>query len=91
MNEKGGNERVNEIKKNGEGFFAKLDVTNREQSKQMVKTTLEKYGRIDVLTHIPNCGILYKFTTQLCYFVKYALKNIQYLQIIIPNWQGCGM
>jgi len=68
-----------------------MDVTNREQSKQMVKTTLEKYGRIDVLTHIPNCGILYKFTTQLCYFVKYALKNIQYLQIIIPNWQGCGM
>ena len=49
VNEKGGNERVDEIKKNGEGFFAKLDVTNREQSKQMVKTTLEKYGRIDVL------------------------------------------
>ena len=36
-------------------------------------------------------AFLYKFTTQMCYFVKYALKNIQYLKIIIPNWQGCGM
>jgi len=56
VNEKGGNETVAEIKKNGEGFFAKLDVTNREQSKQMVKTILEKYGRIDVL--INNAGIV---------------------------------
>ena len=56
VNEKGGNETVAEIKKNGEGFFAKLDVTNREQSKQMVKTTLGKYGRIDVL--INNAGIV---------------------------------
>src|SRR5660398_181255 len=56
VNEKGGNERVDEIKKNGEGFFAKLDVTNREQSKQMVKATLEKYGKIDVL--INNAGIV---------------------------------
>jgi len=30
-------------------------------------------------------AFLYKFTTQMCYFVKYALKNIQYLKIIIPN------
>jgi len=56
VNEKSGNETVAEIKKNGEGFFAKLDVTNREQSKQMVKTILEKYGRIDVL--INNAGIV---------------------------------
>lgn len=56
INEKGGNETVAEIRKNGEGFFAKLDVTNREQSKQMVKTILEKYGRIDVL--INNAGIV---------------------------------
>ena len=56
MNEKAGEETVAEIKKNGEGFFVKLDVSNREQSKQMVKTTLEKYGRIDVL--INNAGIV---------------------------------
>lgn len=55
MNEKAGEETVAEIKKNGEGFFVKLDVSNREQSKQMVKTTLEKYGRIDIL--INNAGI----------------------------------
>ncbi len=56
VNEKGGEETVAEIKKNGEGFFVKLDVTNREQSVQMAKTTLEKYGRIDVL--INNAGIV---------------------------------
>lgn len=55
MNESAGEETVAEIKKNGEGFFVKLDVSNREQSKQMVKTTLEKYGRIDIL--INNAGI----------------------------------
>ncbi|MCL7413985.1 MAG: 3-oxoacyl-ACP reductase FabG [ANME-2 cluster archaeon] len=56
MNEKTGEETVAEIKKNGEGFFVQLDVSDREQSKQMVKTTLEKYGRIDVL--INNAGIV---------------------------------
>ncbi len=56
VNEKAGEETVVDIKKNGEGFFVKLDVSNREQSKQMVKTTLEKYGRIDIL--INNAGIV---------------------------------
>ena len=56
VNEKAGEETVVEIKKNGEGFFVKLDVSNREQSKQMVKTALEKYGRIDIL--INNAGIV---------------------------------
>ncbi|TAN43971.1 MAG: 3-oxoacyl-ACP reductase FabG [Candidatus Methanoperedens sp.] len=56
VNEKAGEETVVEIKKNGEGFFVKLDVSNREQAKQMVKITLEKYGRIDVL--INNAGIV---------------------------------
>lgn len=56
MNEKAGEETVAEVMKYGEGFFVKLDVSNREQSKQMVKTTLEKYGKIDVL--INNAGII---------------------------------
>ena len=56
MNEKAGQETVAEINKNGEAFFIKLDVSKREQSIQMVKTTLEKYGRIDVL--INNAGIV---------------------------------
>lgn len=57
FNEKGGEETTADIKKNGgEAFFAKLDVSNREQAKQMVKLTLEKYGKIDVL--INNAGIV---------------------------------
>ena len=56
VNEKSGEETAAEIRKNGgDGFFAKLDVTNREQSRQVVKDSLGKYGRIDVL--INNAGI----------------------------------
>lgn len=56
VNEKGGEETAAEIKKNGgDGFFAKLDVTNRAQSKQVVKESLGRYGRIDVL--INNAAI----------------------------------
>ncbi len=57
VNENGGEETVAEIKKNeGDGLFVKLDVTDREQSQKMVKDTLEKYGRIDVL--INNAAII---------------------------------
>lgn len=57
VNEKGGEETAAEIKKDGgDGFFAKVCVTNREQVKHMVKDSLEKYGRIDVL--INNAAII---------------------------------
>lgn len=56
VNEKGGQETVEQIRKKGEGLFIKLDVSNREQAKQMAKITLEKYGKIDVL--INNAGIV---------------------------------
>jgi len=57
VNEKGGEETATEIKKNGgEGYFAKLDVSNRVEIKQVVKDALEKYGTIDVL--INNAGII---------------------------------
>ena len=45
-----------EIQKVGVGFFAKLDVTNREQVNQVVKDTLEKYGKVDILVN--NAGIV---------------------------------
>ncbi|NJD78677.1 MAG: 3-oxoacyl-ACP reductase FabG [Candidatus Methanoperedens sp.] len=57
INEKSGRETVTEIKKAGdEGFFIKIDISSREQSKQMVMDTLGNYGRIDVL--INNGGII---------------------------------
>jgi 3-oxoacyl-[acyl-carrier protein] reductase len=57
INEKAGEETVDEIKNaGGEVIFAKLDVTDREQTKQVVKDTIAKYGRIDVL--INNAGII---------------------------------
>jgi len=57
VNEKAGGETVDTIKKTGgEAFFARLDVSNREQAKQVVKDTVAKYGRLDVL--INNAGII---------------------------------
>lgn len=57
INEKAGAETVDTIKNaGGEAVFAKLDVSNREQTKQVVKDTIAKYGRIDVL--INNAGII---------------------------------
>lgn len=57
VNEKAGLETVDTIKNaGGEAIFAKLDVSNREQIKQVVKDTIAKYGRIDVL--INNAGII---------------------------------
>lgn len=57
VNEKAGAETVELIKNaGGEAFFARLDVSNREQAKQVVKETIAKYGRLDVL--INNAGII---------------------------------
>jgi 3-oxoacyl-[acyl-carrier protein] reductase len=57
INEKSGGETLAEIKKSGgEGYFAKLDVSNRDEIKQVIKDAVEKYGKIDVL--INNAGII---------------------------------
>ncbi|MFZ3166893.1 MAG: 3-oxoacyl-ACP reductase FabG [Candidatus Methanoperedens sp.] len=57
VNEKAGQETAEVIRKNGsDAFFAKLDVSDREQSKEVVKDTLERYGKIDIL--INNAGII---------------------------------
>lgn len=40
----------------GDAFFAKLDISNREQLKQVVQDVLARYGEIDVL--INNAGII---------------------------------
>ncbi len=56
IDEKGGKETVEEIKASGfEAVYAKLDVTSRDESRQVVKDTMDKYGRIDVLVN--NAGI----------------------------------
>lgn len=57
VNEKAGQETAELIRNNGsDAFFAKLDVSDREQSKEVVKDTLERYGKIDIL--INNAGII---------------------------------
>ncbi len=64
IDEKGGKETIDEIVKilaedpdnQGDVFFAKLDISNREQIKQVTQEVLNKYGKIDVL--INNAGIV---------------------------------
>lgn len=64
IDEKAGKETVDEIIKaleqdpdcKGDAFFAKLDVSSREQSRQVVQDVLKRYGEVDVL--INNAGIV---------------------------------
>lgn len=57
VNEKAGAETVELIKNaGGDAIFTKLDVSNREQTRQAIKDTIAEYGRIDVL--INNAGII---------------------------------
>ena len=64
VDEKAGQDTVNEIIKileqdpdcEGDAFFAKLDISNREQTRHVAKEVINKYGEIDVL--INNAGII---------------------------------
>ncbi len=64
VDEKGGKETVDEIVKilaedpdnKGDAFFTRLDIANREQTKQVAKEVIDKYGEIDVLVN--NAGII---------------------------------
>ncbi len=47
---------VDEIKKNGgDGLAVKCDVTNEKEIEEMVKKTVEKFGKVDILVN--NAGI----------------------------------
>jgi len=56
INEKGGNEIVEQIKQNGgDAIFQKTDVGKPEECEQLVKKTVEVYGRLDMACN--NAGI----------------------------------
>ena len=64
IDEKSGKETVEKIIKilekdpdcKGDAFFTRLDISNREQTKQVVRDVLDRYGEVDVL--INNAGII---------------------------------
>ena len=79
-NEAGGQETVAEIKAaGGDGFFGRLDVTDKAQSRQLVKDTIGRYGKIDVL--INNAGI-----TQDAFLTK--MTDDQWGKVINVNLNG---
>jgi NAD(P)-dependent dehydrogenase (short-subunit alcohol dehydrogenase family) len=54
--EEGGKETVEQIKKkNGEAIFVKTDISKTNDVEQLVKTCLDKFGRVDILVN--NAGI----------------------------------
>lgn len=56
MNEEGGNATVAKIKEQGgDAIFVKANVANAAECEQLVKTTVEKYGRLDAACN--NAGI----------------------------------
>lgn len=80
VNEKGGQETVNEIQAaGGEGMFSRLDVTNKEQVRQVVKDASSRYGKIDIL--INNAGI-----TQDAFLTK--MTDEQWARVININLTG---
>lgn len=56
LSEQGGKETLEQIKnKNGEAIFVKTDVSKITDIEQLVKTCLDKFGRVDILVN--NAGI----------------------------------
>jgi 3-oxoacyl-[acyl-carrier protein] reductase len=56
IDSKGGNQTVNLIKQDGnEAFFVQADVSKLKDVEGMIKSTIDKYGRLDILYN--NAGI----------------------------------
>lgn len=56
ISEKSGNEAIKKLKKKGQAIFIKADVSKEADAKNMVKKTVETFGRLDILFN--NAGIL---------------------------------
>lgn len=63
INEKGGLETVELVKKTGQkAAFCKTDVSNLEQVKNLVQTTVETFGKVDVAVNNAGIGGDFKVT-----------------------------
>lgn len=57
----GATKLLREIRKSGgEGMIVKADVSNSKEVNEMVKKTLDEYGRVDILVN--NAGVMYTET-----------------------------
>lgn len=63
INEKGGLETVELVKKTGQkAAFCKTDVSNLEQVKNLVKTTVDTFGKVDIAVNNAGIGGDFKVT-----------------------------
>lgn len=80
IHEEAGEETASIIKGTSEGYFTKVDVTNREEIRRATESILEKYGRIDVL--INNAGIAQDS-------LLINMTEDQWNRVIDVNLKGC--
>lgn len=56
LNEETGQETVKQIKDNGgEAVFVKVDVSNEDDVKKMVRTAVDQFGKLSILFNIAGC------------------------------------
>jgi 3(or 17)beta-hydroxysteroid dehydrogenase len=80
VNETEGKKVVEEIKANGgEAIFIKQDVSDEEGWKEVMKRTLQTFGKLDVLVN--NAGVIVKGTIE-----ETTLEQARWLMSV--NWEG---
>lgn len=86
-NEEKGNANANAIcAAGGDAVFVRTDARNRNDLKALVKTTIDKYGRIDILVN--NAGILvHKWFHEQTEDDFYAIMETNYLAYIRMLWE----
>ena len=70
----------------GEAIFVKMDVTKKEEVKELVETTMSTYGRIDILVN--NAGILQdKRFEDLTVKDWYEVMSVDGLGYLLTMWE----
>jgi 3-oxoacyl-[acyl-carrier protein] reductase len=77
--EQSGEDTVRRIKETGTGFFFKVNVSDRDQLRQLATKTMDTYGRIDILVN--NAGV-----TQDAFLAK--MTDEQWNKVIDVNLKG---
>jgi NAD(P)-dependent dehydrogenase (short-subunit alcohol dehydrogenase family) len=92
--EEGGKKTAAEINQaGGDALFVKCDVSNEEQVKAMIRATLDRYGRIDILVNNAAVGVYMTVTdatSELGSLLSVNLRRFLCSKYAIPHMQAVG-